>query len=127
MRPDIEEKFKDRFQIPRILEFYAATESNFSLYNVEGKPGAIGRIPSFLAHRFPVAVVRCDPATGEPWRDAAGLCVACPPDEAGEAIGQLPESDGPAARHFDGYTDAAASGRKILRDVFNKGDRWFRP
>ena len=32
-----------------------------SLYNAEGKPGAIGRIPSFLAHRFPVALVRCDP------------------------------------------------------------------
>ena len=34
-----------------ILEFYAATEGNFSLYNVEGKAGAIGRMPPFLAHR----------------------------------------------------------------------------
>ena len=36
---------RQRFAIPQILEFYAATEGNFSLYNVEGKPGAIGRIP----------------------------------------------------------------------------------
>ena len=34
---------------PRILEFYAATEGTFSLYNVEGKVGAIGTVPSFLA------------------------------------------------------------------------------
>jgi len=51
----IPEAFQARFAIPRILEFYAATEGNFSLYNVEGKPGAIGRIPSFLARRFPAA------------------------------------------------------------------------
>ena len=126
LQGDVWEKFQQRFGIPRILEFYAATEGIVSLYNVEGKPGAIGRIPSFLAHRFPVALIRCDPATGEPLRDAAGLCIACQPDEPGEAIGQLPKTEGPAARHFDGYTDAAASSRKILRDVFAKDDFWFR-
>ena len=41
---DIWEAFQARFAIPQILEFYAATEGNFSLYNVEGKPGAIGRM-----------------------------------------------------------------------------------
>ena len=56
-----------------ILEFYAATEGNVSLYNVEGKIGAIGRVPSFLAHRFPLALVRFDAATGEPARDARRL------------------------------------------------------
>ena len=55
LRGDIWEAFQARFAIPRILEFYAATEGNFSLYNVEGKPGAIGRIPPLLAHRFPAA------------------------------------------------------------------------
>ena len=51
-RPDVWDEFQRRFHIPQILEFYAATEGNFSLYNCEGKPGAIGRIPSFLAHRI---------------------------------------------------------------------------
>ena len=46
-----------------------ATEGNVSLYNVEGKVGAIGRVPSFLAHRFPLALVKSDPATLEPIRD----------------------------------------------------------
>ena len=42
---DVWEAFQSRFAIPQILEFYAATEGNFSLYNAEGRPGAIGRIP----------------------------------------------------------------------------------
>ena len=92
-------RFQARFGIPRILEFYAATEGIVSLYNAEGKPGAIGRIPSFLAHRFPVALVRSDPETAEPVRNADGLCIACGADEPGEAIGQLPAAEAMAARH----------------------------
>ena len=56
LRPDVWNDFKSRFRIPQILEFYAATEGNVALYNVEGKPGAIGRIPPFLGHRFPVDI-----------------------------------------------------------------------
>ncbi len=92
---DVWEPFQQRFGIPRILEFYAATEGIVSLYNTEGKPGAIGRIPPFLAQRFPVALVRSDPETGEPERDAEGLCIACQADEPGEAIGQLPKTEAP--------------------------------
>lgn len=125
LRPDIWEAFQSRFAIPRILEFYAATEANFSLYNCEGKPGAIGRVPSFLAHRFPVALVRFDMRTGGPIRDENGLCQRCEVDEVGEALGRI-VNDGSAEGRFDGYTDSAASERKILRDVFAKGDAWFR-
>jgi fatty-acyl-CoA synthase len=50
--PVVWDEFKDRFRIPGILEFYAATEGGISLFNVEGKRGAIGRIPSYLVHRF---------------------------------------------------------------------------
>ena len=58
LRPEVWNAFKERFGIPHILEFYAATEGNLSLYNVEDKPGAIGRVPPFLAHRFPAAIVK---------------------------------------------------------------------
>ena len=123
---DVWTNFQSRFAVPRILEFYAATEGVVSLYNCEGKPGAIGRVPAFLAHRFPVALIRCDLETLAPVRDAAGFCVACDVDEPGEAIGQVFRRGGDPARRFDGYTDEAASERKILRDVFAKGDEWFR-
>ncbi|MGZ5927272.1 MAG: long-chain-acyl-CoA synthetase [Rhizomicrobium sp.] len=119
---DIWEAFQSRFAIPQILEFYAATEGNFSLYNAEGKIGAIGRIPPFLAHRFPTAIVKFDDAAGLPARGPDGLCVPVARGEAGEAIGKIA---GGAAR-FEGYTDAAASEKKILRDVFKPGDAWVR-
>ena len=89
LRRDVWEKFKERFDIPHILEFYAATEGNFSLYNVEGQPGAIGRVPTFLAHRFAASLIRMDLESGEPLRDAQGFCVKVDANEVGEAIGRI--------------------------------------
>ena len=126
LRGDVWAAFQARFAIPRILEFYAATEGNMSLYNCEGRPGAIGRVPPFLAHRFPVALVRCDPETGVLERDAAGLCVRCGRDEVGEALGRIGDSGAAEGRPFEGYTDVGASEKKIARDVQAHGDAWFR-
>jgi fatty-acyl-CoA synthase len=121
LRPEVWGAFKTRFSIPRILEYYASTEGNFSLYNCEGRPGSIGRIPRYLAHRLPVALVRFDPAAEEPGRNKQGLCERC---GVGEAIGLISE-EGRGAR-FEGYVDAEASRRKVLRDVFQAGDAWYR-
>jgi fatty-acyl-CoA synthase len=125
LRGDIWEAFKQRFAIPRILEFYAATEGNFSLFNVEGKPGAIGRIPSFLSHRFPAALVRFDVEAGTPRRGADGLCNRCGAGEIGEALGRIGEMKDGGGR-FEGYTNATETEKKIVRDVFAVGDAWFR-
>jgi fatty-acyl-CoA synthase len=125
LRGDIWGAFEARFAIPAILEFYAATEGNFSLFNVEGKPGAIGRIPPFLAHRFPVAIVRYDTERGIPLRSADGLCMPCARGEAGEAIGRIGTGSEGGGR-FEGYTDADETEKKILRDVLVPGDAWFR-
>jgi fatty-acyl-CoA synthase len=126
LRGDVWERFQERFAIPRILEFYAATEGNLSLYNVEGRPGAIGRVPPFLAPRFPVVIVRRDPETGEPLRGEDGLCIRCGHDEVGEALGRIGGEAAGHGRPFEGYTDAAASDAKVLRDVLAKDDAWFR-
>jgi fatty-acyl-CoA synthase len=125
LRGDTWHALQARFAIPQILEFYAATEGNFSLYNVEGRPGAIGRIPPFLAHRFPVALVRFDPELGIPMRREDGLCIPCGRNETGEAIGRIGVA-GDGGGRFEGYTDAAETETKILRDVFSAGDAWFR-
>jgi fatty-acyl-CoA synthase len=125
LRGDIWQDFQDRFAISRILEFYAATEGNFSLFNVEGEPGAIGRIPPLLAHRFPANLVKLDPDSGVPLRNEEGFCIACARGEAGEAIGRIGTADEGGGR-FEGYTDAGETEKKVLRDVFARGDAWFR-
>ena len=126
LRPDIWNEFRQRFRIPQNLEFYAATEANFSLYNCEDEPGSVGRIPPFLAHRFPVALVRFDVTAGEPIRDEDGRCIRCGIDEIGEAIGKIPDDGSNAGNPFEGYTDPEASAQKVLRNVFVTGDFWFR-
>jgi fatty-acyl-CoA synthase len=126
LRADVWQAFQNRFRIQSILEFYASTEGNVSLYNCEGRPGAIGRIPAFLAHRFPVALIQCHVETGEPLRDADNRCILCEPGCVGEAIGQISTQGGRGTARFEGYTDAAATERKIIRDVFAEGDAWFR-
>jgi fatty-acyl-CoA synthase len=126
LRPDVWEPFQKRFAIPRILEFYASTEGNLSLFNVEGKPGAIGRIPMFLAHRFPAAVVKFDVEREVPVRDERGFCIRCAPDEPGEALGKLLTDASNVGGRFEGYTDNKATECKVLRNVFEPGDAWFR-
>lgn len=126
LRPDVWEPFKNRFHIPKILEFYAATEGNVSLFNVEGEPGAIGRIPSYLAHRFPATLVKFDVEKGEPVRNEQGFCMRCAPNEVGEAIGQLLNDPSNIGSRFEGYTSKDASEKKILRNALKSGDAWFR-
>ena len=125
LRPEVWESFQSRFKIPRILEYYASTEGNFSLYNCEGQPGAIGRIPAFLAARLPVALVKFDVDSGEPTRNAGGLCDRCEADEVGEALGMIPVDDRRGGR-FEGYADKGATARKVLRNVLAPGDAWYR-
>ena len=126
LREDVWVPFQNRFRIPQILEYYASTEGNVSLYNCEGKPGSIGRVPPMLAHRYLIALIRTDPMTNEPIRDAHGQCIRCAPNEPGEAIGQI--MDDPEHTHsaFEGYVDTRANDAKVLRDVLRQGDSWYR-
>ena len=126
LRGEVWENFQERFQIRRIIEFYAATEGSVSLYNCADRPGAIGHVPPFLQNRYHIELIKTNPETNQVLRDAAGLCQACGCDEIGEALGKIDDLNPMPSRKFDGYTDAEATSRKILRDVFTKGDAWFR-
>ena len=120
LRGEVWTAFAERFDIPHILEFYASTEGNVSLYNVPGRPGAIGHLPGFLAHRAPVILAQCDAESGALLRGADGLARVCQPGETGEALGRI------ASRAFEGYTDQDATAAKIARDVLAAGDAWYR-
>ncbi len=126
LAPEVWDAFKNRFSIPQIFEFYASTEGGVSLFNVQGKRGAIGHIPGYLTHRFSPALVVFDVEKGEPVRDPQGFCVRCAPNEAGEAIGKVSGDPSNIGSRFEGYTNTEASERKILRNVFEPGDVWIR-
>ena len=127
LRPDVWPRFKARFGIERIAELYASTEGNANLANTEGKEGAVGFISPLLAPVYPVRLVRLadsSAAGGEIARGPNGLALLCGGGEAGELLGLVNQRD--AARNFAGYTDAAATRRKLVRDVLKRGDCWFR-
>jgi fatty-acyl-CoA synthase len=125
LRPEVWERFQPRFKIKQILEFYGSTEGNVSFLNFDGKVGAVGRIPSYLKKRLNVRVVKFDVESEQPVRSADGLCIEADPDEVGEAIGEIRTDE--ARFRFEGYSgDAKQTEKKILRDVFAKGDAWFR-
>jgi fatty-acyl-CoA synthase len=115
--------FLNRFGPLRIIEFYASTEGNVWLYNVEGRIGSIGRVPPYLAHADRIALARFDYNSQMPWRGADGFCARSAAGEIGEALGRI--GDDPAHR-FEGYSEAIETEKKILRDVFETGDAWMR-
>jgi fatty-acyl-CoA synthase len=121
LRPEIWEPFQDRFAIPRIIEFYGATEGNIALMNIDNKVGSIGRMPTILRRAAGLHVVQFDVENEEVIRETDGFCIPCATHEAGEAIAKISKTT-----RFEGYTDESASEKKILRDVFEKGDAYFR-
>jgi fatty-acyl-CoA synthase len=123
LRPDIWHAFQRRFAIPRIVEFYGATEGNVALVNYDGKLGAVGRIPFYARNLFTTRIVRFDFEREVPLRDANGFCGECADGEVGEAIGKISEEPG---KRFEGYTQGNETEKKILRHVFERDDAWFR-
>ena len=131
LRPDIWDKFKERFGVDTIVEFYASTEGPFGTWNISSNDfgkGAMGRHGSlygfFLKNK--TRVIAMDPVTQEPLRDQkTGFCRLAPSGEPGEAIYFLPPAE--IDKVFQGYHgNPEATAAKIMRDVFTKGDVWFR-
>jgi fatty-acyl-CoA synthase len=122
LRPDVWAEMKSRFRIPEILEFYGSTEGNVSMFNFDGRVGAIGRTPKWLRNRFNIRLIQFDVETEEPVRGPSGLCIEAGPGQIGECVGHI---GGDARSEYAGYVDKAESAKKVLHDVFEKGDAWF--
>lgn len=103
----------------------------------------MGVVPWFARCLYPVVLVKSDPATGALLREATspdssssalgccarrrgtapsagpaapsgvpgGRCVRCAPGEVGQVLGLINDDD--PSRRFDGYTDAAATAKKV--------------
>ncbi|KAF5023737.1 hypothetical protein F66182_4211 [Fusarium sp. NRRL 66182] len=131
LRPDIWNEFKDRFGIEGICEFYAATEGTLGTWNLsknDFSAGAIGRNGWIynIVMSFNVALVEVDWNTDAPRRHpSTGRCIKARSGEPGEMLFSLPPND-PYGRFQGYYGNKAATEAKVLRDVFRKGDVWFR-
>jgi fatty-acyl-CoA synthase len=128
LRPDIWEPFQRRFAIPNIREFYAATEGNAVMFNLDGTAGAIGRCPFWLRPIFPMINIRLGHELDHETvlRGHDGFCIKCAPGEVGELISEIVFDPMKPGQRFDGYADRLAGEAKILRNVFKQGDMWFR-
>jgi citronellyl-CoA synthetase len=114
LRPDVWDEFRDRFKVERIIEIYGASEGNALFINLFNKDKTIGMTSA------DVALIEYDVADDEIIKNTDGTCKKIMNKDPGLLIVKI----GPNAV-FNGYTDAQASEKKILRDVFEEGDAWF--
>ena len=82
--------------------------------------------PRFIVDKLlPLRLIKVDKETGQPLRDAqTGFCIPCDTGEPGEFVGKIVRGD--PVKDFQGYRDPEATKKKILSDVFQKGDLYFR-
>jgi acyl-CoA synthetase (AMP-forming)/AMP-acid ligase II len=128
MRPDVWHRFVERFGIETVAEFFNSTEGVFGLINVCRGPylatavGHHGAIQRFLFRNVfvPVAI---DHETNAVARDPkTGFAIRKPYAEGGEILVQIPDE-----KAFVGYYgNPEATKKKFERDVFRKGDLFYR-
>ncbi|KAL2841418.1 hypothetical protein BJY01DRAFT_257023 [Aspergillus pseudoustus] len=128
LRPDIWERFRERFNVREVGEFFNSTEGIFALFNYNkgpftaGSVGHHGLIFRLLMNNtfVPVAI---DPNTGDVLRDPdTGFVVRAPYEVGGEILVNVPGKEA-----FQGYWENEdATNKKFLRDVFKKGDLYYR-
>ena len=123
LRAQIWSEFTKRFQIAQISEFYGSTEGNVGIINPFNRVGACGVVSVVLSFLNPIRLIKINPNTGEYVRNGRGFCVEAGVNEPGEVVGMI-RSRVPTSA-FEGYTDAKASQKKVMSDVFSRGDRVF--
>ncbi len=120
LRGNLWSSLKERYNIRNIFEFYGATEGNVSLVNLVNKPGAIGYEWPFLSFIQHHKLIKVDMDTADYVRDEKGFCVIAGINEPGELVAEITERT-----PFNGYKDSTATNKKVLTNVFRKGDRYF--
>ena len=127
LRPDIWAQFKQ--PLPDSARSSSSTArpkatSRCSISTARKAPSAA--FPGSWRTAFPTKVVRFDVETQQPVRDERGFCIECEVDEPGEVIGKILKDPSKPGARFEGYATRGETDKKILRDVFEKGDVWFR-
>jgi len=130
MRPDVWERFRERFGIETINELYAATDGMMFSSNANRGPfsrsaiGVRGTLWHLLNGRNHKRIL-IDPDTQEVLRNKDGYCILAKPGEAGESISKMNVAD-PDRGTPEYYGNKEAATKRRIRNVFTKGDLWFR-
>ena len=114
LRPDLWDTFRNRFNVERICEIYGASEANGMFMNLLNKDQTIGMT------NIDIKLFAYDVAEDKLIVDENGKYIEVNDHSPGLALMRI----GPNAI-YNGYTDAQASEKKIIRDVVEDGDRWF--
>ncbi len=132
LRPDVWDRFKERFGIDTVGEFYGSTEGVSATWNLSSNKfssGAIGR-NGYLGSAIlkqQLTIVEVDWATELPLRDPLrhNLCRRVKTGEPGELMFKVDPAD--IHSKFQGYfNNPSATESKIFRDVLVKGDAYCR-
>jgi acyl-CoA synthetase (AMP-forming)/AMP-acid ligase II len=115
LRKDIWLKFKERFQIEHIFEYYSSTEGYGPIINVDEEPGMIGR-NNIQNH----ALAKVDQETGEFFKDKNGYYIKCEAGDVGMSLMKILEID-----NFRKYSDKNKTNERVIRNVFEEGDAYF--
>lgn len=115
LRKDIWLKFKERFQIEHIFEYYSSTEGYGPIVNVDEVPGMIGR-NNIQNH----ALVKADPETGELFKDEHGFYLKCEPGDVGMSLMKILEIE-----NFRKYSNKEKTNERVILNVFEEGDAYF--
>lgn len=125
LRADIWEAFQKRYKIPKIVEFFGATEGTAAFVNTWGRVGSCGRLSPFLNKISPTKsyIVRYDPRTDAPLRNKEGRCILCKIGEPGLMIGGIPNP----ALYAEGFYlgGKEINEKKYVRNAFVEGDAYF--
>lgn len=114
LRPDVWHRFKQRFGIQRIAEFYGASEGNVAFVNLLNRDCTVGTTT------FPIELVRYDLEEDEVVRGPDGRLIRVAPGEPGLLLAKITEDT-----KFEGYTSDAETEKKVIRHGFEEGDAWF--
>ncbi|XP_053329642.1 long-chain fatty acid transport protein 6 [Spea bombifrons] len=121
VRSDVWREFLERFGDIKMCELYGATEGNICFMNHTGKIGSVGRTNFFYKLVFPFELIKYDIQKDEPIKNQHGWCEKVQKGETGLLISKV-NSNNP----FFGYTgNKKHTEKKLLHDVFKKGDVYF--
>jgi citronellyl-CoA synthetase len=114
LRPGAWSEFKTRFAVNHICELYAASDGNIGFSNILNFDNTVGF--SLMSWEL----VAYDHDSGAPLRDSSGFMRKVGKGEHGLLLAKIDDK-----APLDGYTDPHKTEKVVLRDVFEKGDRYF--